>query len=194
MRTYHFVDFFKLAVLHLGQEEIHPQRADEAGRRPDVSVLGAPVQGVGVDKVRGGEGGEPGAEEADTRRQAKGVGSQALGGEFAAAEPGVGGDHAVVADDVDNRDADDDFAGPRRAGLVLVDDGDDELGQAAEAHAGEEEDAAAAVFGDDQRVGEDGEDADPDEDAGVHEGVADAGHFEEVGSIGYGEAFVGKST
>lgn len=55
-----------------------------------------------VNEVGGGEGGEPGAEETDWRREAENVGAKALGGEFAAAEPRVGGDHAVVAHDVED--------------------------------------------------------------------------------------------
>lgn len=41
--TYHLVNLLECAVLHLGQEEECPDRADNAGRKPNVAVFGTPV-------------------------------------------------------------------------------------------------------------------------------------------------------
>lgn len=100
--AYHLVNLLECAAVHLWEVKICPQRGDQARRGPDVAVFGAPVQRVRVDKVRGGEGGEPGAQEADRSRQAEGVAAKTLRGELAAAEPRVRRHHAVVGHDVDD--------------------------------------------------------------------------------------------
>jgi hypothetical protein len=61
--------------------------------------------------------------------------------------------------------------------------GDGKLSNAADAHAGHEEDAATPDLGDDTAVDDDDDDAGGGQDAGVHEGVADLGDLEEVGSV-----------
>lgn len=86
--------------------------------------------------------------------------AQPLRGEFAARQPGVGGDHAVVGEHVDGGEADCDFARGLGVGRFVVDDGDDELQDAADEETGHEEHAAVAVANDDAGVGDEGEDAD----------------------------------
>lgn len=109
--TYHLVNLLESAVLHLWEEEKRPDGADQAGREPDVTVFRAPVERVGIDEVRSGESRQPGTEEANRCGQAKGVASKSLGWELGTAQPRVGRNHAVVADDVDHRDADNDLRG-----------------------------------------------------------------------------------
>lgn len=100
--TYHLIDLFKLPILHLGEVEVRPQRTDQTRWSPDISVLGSPVQRIWVDEVWSCEGREPRSQKADRRRKTEGVTPQTLGWELAAAEPRVGCDHAVVADDIDD--------------------------------------------------------------------------------------------
>lgn len=109
--TYHLVNLLEGAVLHLGKVEERPDGADQARGKPDVAVFWPPVERVGIDEVRGGESRQPGAEEANRRGQAEGVASESLGWELGTAQPGVGCNHAVVADDVDHRDPDNDLQG-----------------------------------------------------------------------------------
>lgn len=65
--TYHLINLFERPVLHLRQVKPRPHRADEAGREPNISILGPPVQRVGVDKVRRRERRKPSAQEAHAR-------------------------------------------------------------------------------------------------------------------------------
>ena len=64
------------------------------------TVLGSPVQRLGIDKVGSCKSGKPGTCEANSRCDSKSVGTETLRWDFSAGEPSVGGDHAVVAYDV----------------------------------------------------------------------------------------------
>lgn len=108
------------------------------------------------------------------------MGAQALGGEFAAAQPGVGADHAVVAEHVDARQADGDLARRLGAGVFVVHGCDDELQTAADEQARHEQDAPVAEAHDDEGVCDEGEDGNGGEDVGHGEGVGDFSHLEEI--------------
>jgi len=111
------------------------------------------------------------------------MGTQSLRGEFAAGEPGVSGDHAVVAEHVDGGEADCDFAGRLCVGGLVVYGCDDELEDAADEEAGHEEDAPVAIADDYEGVCDEGDYADGGEDVGHGEGVGYFGHGEEVGFV-----------
>lgn len=89
----------------------------------------------------------------------------------------------VVAEDIDDRQAHNGPPGGLGAGVLGVDHGGDQLREAAEEHADDEEHAAAADVGDDCAIDQDGDDPDGREDAGVLEAVADVCHLEEVRSV-----------
>lgn len=90
----------------------------------------------------------------------------------------------VVSEDVDDGQSND--GSPRRLGARVygVNDGNQQLREAAEEQAAGEKDAAATDVGDDGAVDEDGDDADSSRDARVLEGLPEAGVGEEIGSIG----------
>jgi hypothetical protein len=94
----------------------------------------------------------------------------------------------VVAHHVDAGECHEDLAGRRRAGLLVVNDGDDELEERAEGQAEHQDGAAAAVADDDERVEEDGQDAHGAEHVAHAERVGHLGHGQEVGFVGCGFA------
>jgi hypothetical protein len=108
------------------------------------------------------------------------VRAQALGGEFAATEPGVCADHAVVTEHVYAREANGNFTGRLRVRVLLVYGGDDELEETADDEAGHEQDAAVAKADDDEGVCDKCEDGDCGEDVGHGEGVGDFGHLKKI--------------
>lgn len=81
--------------------------------------------------------------------------------------------HHVQTDQSDNY-----FPRGLRTGLFIVDHRDDELENAAEYQAAEEQDATATVADDDGRVDQDGHET---------HGAQDATHAERVGHVGHGE-------
>lgn len=140
-------------------------RSEPARRDPDVTISRSPIQRRRINKIRRSECRQPRRQECDGSRQTERVGPKPLRGQFTARNPGIGGDHAIVADNVHYRQAHD---GPSRGDSTRgdgVDDGGQELREPADEHADHEEDAATADVGDDSAVDQDGDDADGGEDA-----------------------------
>jgi hypothetical protein len=71
------------------------------------TVFGTPIKRIGIDEVRRRECRKPSTRKGHCGCDAESVRAQALRWDFATGQPGVGGDHTVVATDVDDRQADD---------------------------------------------------------------------------------------
>lgn len=87
--SYHLVNLLQSPALDFWQEEEYPERGNTGGWEPDEAVAWAPVEGRGVDEVGCCVLGEPCHQETHCGRKTEGVASEALGGDFAAGEPGI---------------------------------------------------------------------------------------------------------
>jgi hypothetical protein len=122
-RLEHLINFLESAVLDLREVEVDPDRSEEARRAPNpacinvnccnaevenlgrlsLTIFWAPVECLGIDKVRRCERSEPSTRKRNSRRDSKSVRTQALRGDLAAGQPSVRCDHTVIAADVNDR-------------------------------------------------------------------------------------------
>lgn len=58
-RLEELIDLFKRAALDFGEEEVQPERGEEAGWRPDIAIFRPPVERIRVDKVWSRESSQP---------------------------------------------------------------------------------------------------------------------------------------
>jgi hypothetical protein len=182
--TYNLVNLLERASLGLREEEEDPEGANEAGREPNVAVLGTPVHGRRVDKVGRRKGSEPRGKEADRGGETERETPQTLRGNLSACQPRVGGDQTVVAHHVQARQGDEDLACNNLAGFLVVHDGNNQLEETADDQAVHGQHAAAAKLDDDAGVDDEREQADGAQHARHAERVRHLGHGEEVGLVG----------
>lgn len=89
----------------------------------------------------------------------------------------------VIAEHVQRREGDDNAASAQSSGLLVVDNGNDELEDTADDQAAQDHDTTTAVSDNDQGVDHDGDQADSAEHTGHAEGVGDLGHRQEIGLV-----------
>jgi hypothetical protein len=80
------------------------KRCEVAGLKEKGSkrtILRSPIKRLGIDKVRRCESSEPGTSKTNGRCDTERIRTEALRGDFPAGKPSIGGDHTIVAADVD---------------------------------------------------------------------------------------------
>lgn len=123
---------------------------------------------------------QPSSQERDPNCTSKSVRSHPLTRQLATSQERIRGYHTVEADDVDNRQSHDSLEDCFVHWFCIVYRCCDELDEAADDQAVDQEESTSAPSCDDACVDEHGEDSKGDQDDAVLERVPDAGHFEEV--------------